>query len=156
MMSFQRLLKEKDCAFGLFVNIPDPTVVELAALAGFDFIRIDLEHKLMGFAQVRELIRTVTLVDLAVQARVPRMDDITALLDAGVGNVLIPSVSTVDRAKEAIAKSKYYPIGQRSISGDSRAVRYGHDAIKSYLFSANSDHVTRGIQIEEKQAVQPR
>jgi 2-keto-3-deoxy-L-rhamnonate aldolase RhmA len=154
MMGFQRLLKEKDCCYGMFVNIPDPAVVEIAKLAGIDFIRLDLEHKLMGYAEVREMVRTATLVDLAVQVRVPRLEDVTALLDFGVSNVLIPGVSTVERARKAIHESKYHPLGKRGISGDSRAIRYGHDPLKPYLFAANNENVTLGVQIEDMQAVE--
>lgn len=52
MTSFQQLLSQKETIYGMFVNIPDPTVVELAKLAGMDFIRIDWEHKLIDPSQM--------------------------------------------------------------------------------------------------------
>ena len=152
MMSFQRLLGQKDVSYGMFVNIPDPTVVEIAKYAGIDFIRIDIEHKLMSPSEVREMVRTATLLDMAVQVRVPRLEDVTALLDAGVSCVLIPGITNAEQAKDAIREAKFHPLGLRGISGDSRAVRYGHDNVNEYLFSANDDCVTLGVQIEQKAA----
>jgi 4-hydroxy-2-oxoheptanedioate aldolase len=138
----------------MLVNIPDPAVVELAKFAGMDFIRIDWEHKLIDPSQMLNLIRTANLIDLAVQVRVPGISDVTALLDAGADSALIPGVSGVDRAREAINEAKYYPVGRRGITGDSRPVGYGHYDLKDYLARANCECITLGIQIEEREAVE--
>ena len=34
------------CSYGLNVGLSDPVIVEMAARAGYDFIRIDCEHML--------------------------------------------------------------------------------------------------------------
>jgi 2-keto-3-deoxy-L-rhamnonate aldolase RhmA len=154
MTGFHRLLNEKDAAFGMFVSFADPAAVEIAKHAGFDFIRIDLEHKLLGAHELREMVRTATLLNLPVQVRVPRLADITALLDAGVSNVLIPGIACAAQARDAVTESKYFPLGRRGISGDARCVRFGHDGLLPYLFEANDRHVTLGIQIEQREAVE--
>ncbi len=152
MMSFQRLLREKEVCYGMFVNIPDPAIVEIAKYAGIDFIRIDIEHKLFSPEEVREMVRTANFLDVAVQVRVPRLEDFTALLDAGVNCVLMPGITNAQGALDAIREAKFYPLGLRGISGDSRAIRYGHDSVNDYLFSANDEHVMLGVQIEQKLA----
>jgi 2-keto-3-deoxy-L-rhamnonate aldolase RhmA len=151
-MSFQKMLREKEFCYGMFINIPDPAIVEIAKYAGIDFIRLDWEHKLIGSDELREMVRTATLLDLPVQVRVPQLTDVTALLDAGVASVLIPGITSAQTAQEAVNEAKYYPLGLRGISGDSRAIRYGHDALNPYLNSANDESVMLGVQIEQKQA----
>lgn len=44
-------------SFGLAVVLPCPSVVELAALAGYDFIRIDCEHAMMDASELRTMRR---------------------------------------------------------------------------------------------------
>jgi 2-keto-3-deoxy-L-rhamnonate aldolase RhmA len=145
-------LREKEFCYGMFVNIPDPAIIEIAKYAGIDFIRLDWEHKLIGHDELREMVRTATLLDLPVQVRVPNLTDVTALLDAGVSSVLIPGITDAEAAVAAVREAKFHPLGLRGISGDSRAVRYGHDALNDYLFSANEVSVMLGVQIEQKLA----
>ena len=38
--------------FGLYVSIPDPALIEMAYNAGFEFIRIDMEHILFSYDKV--------------------------------------------------------------------------------------------------------
>ena len=52
------------CCFGLSVVLPCPSVIEMAALAGYDFVRIDWEHALFGAIELRELLNTARLVGM--------------------------------------------------------------------------------------------
>lgn len=107
MASFQQLLRQKDCIFGLFVNLNDPSVVEMAHLAGFDFIRIDLEHKMYDPATVLSLIRTADHLDMAVQVRISDVSEVTRLLDAGADGIVVPGATSVESVQEAIDAIKY-------------------------------------------------
>jgi hypothetical protein len=46
------------------VVLPCPSVIEMAALAGYDFVRIDWEHALFGAIELRELLNTARLVGM--------------------------------------------------------------------------------------------
>ena len=74
MNYFKEMLKKDGPSIGLFITMPEPTIVEAAKYAGYDYIRIDMEHAAMTHAQVSELIRTANLLNLAVQVRVSPLD----------------------------------------------------------------------------------
>lgn len=152
MASFQQLLQQKDCIFGLFVNLNDPTVVELAHLAGFDFIRIDLEHKMYDPVTVLSLIRTADLLGMAVQVRISSLSEVTRLLDAGAHGIVVPGTTSVASAKEAIDAVKYHPLGERGISGDARWLDYGQYRFIQKYPEAN-DNVALIVQMENKRAL---
>lgn len=130
---------------GLYVMAKDPTLIEFAKMAGYDFIRIDYEHILFSASELRNLIRTAKLVGLMVQIRVPNMGEITKLLDMGVDSIVVTDVNTVEKAKEAIEAVKYWPLGQRGMYPVGRCV-WGK-SWPEYLETANNE-VSLGIQIE--------
>ena len=51
----KRALLRGEAVLGPFVFLDDPAVVEVAGLAGFDFVVIDMEHTARGLADVRQL-----------------------------------------------------------------------------------------------------
>ena len=152
MASFPQLLRQKDCIFGLFVNLNDPSVVEMAHLAGFDFIRIDLEHKMYDPATVLSLIRTADHLDMAVQVRISDVSEVTRLLDAGADGIVVPGATSVESVQEAIDAIKYYPLGERGISGDARWLDYGQYRFIQKYPEAN-DNVALILQMENKHAI---
>ncbi len=130
---------------GLYIMAKDPTLIEFAKMAGYDFIRIDYEHILFSAAELREIIRTANLVGLMVQIRIPNMGEITKLLDMGVDSIVVTDVDTVEKAKEAIDAVKYWPLGHRGMYPVGRCV-WGKKW-SEYLENGNKE-VSLGIQIE--------
>ena len=55
--SFRSRLKSGEPLLGAFVNVESPTVVEVLAVAGMDFLMIDGEHAPIGPASAVEMIR---------------------------------------------------------------------------------------------------
>lgn len=137
------------CSFGLNVGLSDPVVVEMAARAGYDFIRIDCEHMLFDNGTLMNMIRAARLLDLPVQLRVSDLSNASALLDLGASGLMVPHTATRDIAVEAVRATKYAPYGQRGMSGASRALNFGQYKMSDYSTWANDD-VTLIVQIEDK------
>ncbi|MBO5493551.1 MAG: hypothetical protein J6H20_08135 [Pyramidobacter sp.] len=153
MKTFKELAKKEGPVLGLYMNFSDPAVVEMAKLAGFDFIRVDYEHILFDYKELKELVRTATLLDMPCQVRVSNIEDITKLIDQGVTGIVVPDVDTVERAREAVAATKMYPLGKRGQFPIGRFVRLaGCSTFQEYAQIAN-DIVTLNIQIEDKKAI---
>jgi 4-hydroxy-2-oxoheptanedioate aldolase len=153
MQTFKDLFLRDGPVLGLYMQSADPTVVEFAKAAGFDFIRLDNEHVLYDYAQLKSLIRTAILLDLPCQVRISHLADITKLLDAGAAGIVVPDVNTVDRAREAVAAVKYYPQGSRGIYPLSPPVgRFmrltGSKDFAEYVKLAN-EYVSLTLQIED-------
>jgi len=148
MLSLKEKLRQQAC-IGTLLGIDSPDVAEILALAGFDWLFVDLEHSTLSPAMLKDIIRAVRSVrkDCAVIARVPLNDTIwlKRVLDAGCDGVIIPQVNSAHEAKIAIDNTKYRPLGTRGI-GAGRAHGFGH-TFKEYIEAAN-DSVLTILQIE--------
>lgn len=139
--------------FGLYVSISDPALIEMAAYAGFGFVRIDLEHTLFSYEKVAELIRTARLLNMETQVRISSITDITKLLDQGATSIICPDIETPAMAREVVNKTKYYPLGGRGMFPVSRFLEFGAVPFAPYAESANRT-VLAGVQIESVQALE--
>lgn len=101
--------------------------VELAKLAGYDGITIDLEHAPFGRESLDLLILLARQSGLQSYARVaaPSRIDIQRVLDSGADGVIIPHVENLDHAREVSSYAKYPPAGDRSVPGG-RTWSYGN------------------------------
>ncbi len=118
------------------MGIPYPDVAEILALAGFDYLWIDLEHGPGDFVQAQAMIQAIGGRCPCV-IRVPENRDvwIKKALDTGADGVVVPSVNTAEDAQRAVAACLYPPEGVRG-TGVARAHDYGMD-LPGYLARAN-------------------
>ena len=156
METFKDLLKKDGPILGLYVQSPDPYVVEMAKAAGFDFIRLDNEHVLFDYSQLKELLRVALLLRMPCQIRISDLTDVTKLLDAGATGIVVPDVNTRERAQKAVSLTKYHPLGERGVYNlPAPAGRYlaaaGCATFDEYVKVAN-DLVTLTIQVEDVKA----
>ena len=136
---------------GRLLSISAPQVPELIAMAGFDWVFIDMEHSAMSLESVQNAIQIMEGKILTI-VRVPGNDEvwIKKILDTGCDGILVPMVNSADEAKKVVQASKYPPEGRRSV-GLARAHKYGA-SFKEYVDNANKDILVM-IQCEHKDAV---
>ena len=81
----KKVMREGKLAFGAFVELADPQVVEMIGLAGFDAAFIDMEHSNFDLPLVGEMIRAADLAGVASVVRIPGDNEsvILRLLDMG-------------------------------------------------------------------------
>ena len=137
---------------GLYVCSSDPNLVEIAARAGIGYIRIDLEHGMLSYAEVRELIRTASLWNIDVQVRVSDLSDVTRMLDFGVNAIIVPDIEAREDAERAVRMVKYAPLGARGFNNAPRFLQFSSDGFMDYLKTAN-DSTMLIIQLESRQAL---
>ena len=151
MADFRTRVRQRDVLFGPLLTLGTPEVAEVFALAGFDWVWIDLEHTPLTLDRAQQMIQAIagragTLV------RVPWNDPvhIKRALDLGCDGVIVPQVRTADEARQAVAAAKYPPVGIRSV-GIARAQSYGM-TLQDYVLNAN-ESVTVVVQLEHIDAV---
>ncbi|MDB5921701.1 MAG: hypothetical protein JWN13_637, partial [Betaproteobacteria bacterium] len=59
----KRLLAAGEIAVGAVVGSPAPELVEVAAVAGFDFVTFDAEHEPLDDSELVQLIRAAEAFD---------------------------------------------------------------------------------------------
>lgn len=137
------------CSYGLNIGLSDPVVIEMASRAGYDFVRIDCEHMLFDNGTLMNMIRAARLLDMPVQLRVPNLGQASALLDLGASGLMVPHTSSRAIAEEAVRAVKYAPLGERGMTGSSRALNFGQYKLNDYSTWANDD-VALIVQIEDR------
>ncbi|HVM68545.1 MAG TPA: aldolase/citrate lyase family protein, partial [Gaiellaceae bacterium] len=111
-----------DALVGTFLNLGSPLAAEVCALAGFDFVVVDLEH---GAGTESELIPTlqalggrcgaVVRVEAASRPRVQRA------LDGGADGVMVPRIESAEEARAAVAATNSAELDVRVRVGEAWA-----------------------------------
>lgn len=122
---------------GTFSLIPSADVIELIALAGFDFVIIDAEHGPFGLEAVRTGVMAARARGLFAVVRVPEPSLVGAVLDVGADGVLVPQVSSAATARCVVEASRFAPEGTRGANPYVRAAGYGADP--DWFAAANRD-----------------
>jgi 2-keto-3-deoxy-L-rhamnonate aldolase RhmA len=149
------LARTEGPALGTWVKLPVMESVELVAIAGFDFVVIDLEHAPIDIQTAYQLIGTANHLGLSSIVRIPTLDAGVAqrILDSGAEGIMLPHVDTVDDARSAVAAIRFPPLGNRGVGGTSRAGAWGAMDRAEYL-RYGQEEVVLIAQIESAQAAQ--
>lgn len=146
--NIKKMLQEGKMVCGFTCQLTDPTVVEIAAVAGFDYVRIEGEHTAPDFSLIKNFVRTGDGMGIPMIMRVTRTDDLTALMDLGVAGIQIPHMQTAEQAKKIVDLIKYAPTGMRGYALG-RHQLYGQIPFKDY-YEKVKDETLLIVQIEDK------
>ena len=141
-------------AVGTWCKLPAMESVELIALAGFDFIVIDLEHSMLSVETAYRLIGTARLSGVSPLVRVPGLDPglMQRVLDGGAEGLVVPHVDSASQAREAVSAARFPPLGRRGAGSTSRAGNWGALDRAEYT-RYGQDEVVLVAQIESREAV---
>jgi 4-hydroxy-2-oxoheptanedioate aldolase len=156
---FNNKLKEKLSkglnVFGPFCKIHDPAAIEIAALAGFDFVIIDMEHGTSSIESAQNMIRAAEARGITPVIRVTENNEssIMRCLDIGVHAIQVPQVCIENDAAKVVNAVKFFPEGQRGVCKYVRAADYSSLGKSAYFESANNEVLTI-VQIEGIQGIE--
>ncbi|HEY2469568.1 MAG TPA: aldolase/citrate lyase family protein [Terracidiphilus sp.] len=124
-MNAKSWLQSSGTKLGTILTIDHPTIVEIARLAGFDWIWIDGEHGRFNESSVA-VACAVTAGGPPTFVRLPDRSAtaIKRFLDTGCDGIILPQVSSAAEVDEIARAALYPPRGERSV-GISRAQGYG-------------------------------
>jgi 4-hydroxy-2-oxoheptanedioate aldolase len=114
---------------GAWISLREPFLAEVAALSGYDYVVVDMQHGLSDYADVTRAVQAIAGTPAVPIVRVPWNEPgiIGRALDTGALGVIIPMVNSVDEARRAVEACRYAPDGTRSIGPLVTRVRYGAD-----------------------------
>lgn len=138
--------------YGVYLSIPNPTMVEICKFAGFDYVRLDMEHSLYSEAEIRECLRTAHALELPAWVRTANLSLITPLLDMGATGIVVPDVKSKETVETVVELVKYAPVGMRGMMPNGRPLRYGLDPIAPNMEAANRE-VCLVVQLESQEAL---
>lgn len=145
------LLKERKVAFGSWVTIANPEVVEMLSLSGFDWLLFDMEHAPLDYQTLEYMLMAVR-GDSTPLVRVPFNNPVYVkrVLDLGAAGILFPLINDKEEAKLAVKSTRYPPEGIRGV-GPRRAASYG---LRTEEYYSLAESVMVVVQIETRDAVE--
>ena len=145
-----RKIREGKCAYSIKLNIMDPRIAEIAAMAGFDCIWIDMEHVPSDYMQVENMIRAAKLYDCDVLTRVAKgsYNDFVRPLEADSTGIMIPHLMSLEEAKRIVYYTKFHPIGRRPIDGGNADAKFCGVSTLDYVKEGNEERFNI-VQIED-------
>lgn len=149
---FKQALAAGTPQVGLWLTVGSPTVTEIAAGAGYDWLLIDMEHSPNDLVDVLHHLRAAVGGTAEPAVRVPWNEPVQVkrLLDMGARTLMFPYVESAEEARRAVAATRYPPHGMRGFAGTSRATDYGR--IANYAAHAAED-ICVLVQIETPAAL---
>ena len=139
---------------GSWVSLFHPSIIEVMALAGFDWLVVDMEHSVIDYQHAQLMIATIQAQGLEAYVRVGENNRriIKRVLDAGADGIIVPMVDSYDDAVRAVESVKYPPLGKRGV-GLARAQRYGvGDGFANYR-DGRAKQIKLIAQIEHYRAI---
>jgi len=148
-------LAEKPC-IGTFLKLPRPEVVDLLALAGFDFVICDMEHAQISEEEARTVIKACVAAGLPVTVRLPEPTQglVNRLLEAGAVGIQMPRLRTAADTRSLNAMMHFPPDGTRSFGNANAWAGYGNVPPPLYIEESNRRALVIG-QFETREIEEP-
>ncbi len=115
----KNMLKEKlesgQVVVGTVLTENSPSLMEILALVGFDFIFIDCEHSPLTVESVQNIIMAAELRGTTAIVRPPMnvSEIILRYMDVGAMGIAIPGMESGEAAQIAVKAVKYPPQGEK-------------------------------------------
>lgn len=141
----------QQAVWGCFSKTTDSSFVEAMAVAGADFVILDMEHGPITTETLKTHIMALKATNTLAIVRVENTssDTIGKALDLGADGIQVPSVSSASEAQKAIERAKFFPDGSRGVCRFVRAADYSDKERAAYFQEAN-----RNIMILQLEGVE--
>ena len=156
-MNLKQKLKNNELTIGSWIMMGNPMSVEVMALAGFEWLVVDIEHTSIDLSMTQTLIATIQAKGIKALVRVSKNEEVVIkkVLDMGADGIIVPMVSSKEDALQAVSYAKYPPEGKRGV-GLYRASNYGvgFEAYKNWVkeelvIIAQIEHIDAVENIDE-------
>ena len=135
---------------GCWLSMANTYSAEAISKLGFDWVCVDLQHGIIDYTDLANMLPAISNSDATPIVRVPWNEpyEIMKVLDAGAYGVIVPMVNNREEAAQAVAACRYPPLGNRSF-GPIRGALYGG---AGYAQEAN-DELACIAMIETKEGI---
>jgi 2-keto-3-deoxy-L-rhamnonate aldolase RhmA len=152
----RRLLSEGKPAYGTMIqDLRTPSIGQIMALAGCDFLFFDMEHGPFSLETVADMVRVTRLSGVTPLVRVPDAEYhlMCRPLDFGAQGIMIPRIETKAQVEYIIESTMFPPQGKRGCSVNKGQNDFMSQDPFGFTEQANRDNLII-LQIELQQAVE--
>jgi len=118
-------LRQRRLQLGTWLQTGSSIIAELADVSGFDWLLLDLEHGCGTDAVVLPQLQTIRRATPIVRVGAPHPEIIARALDWGAAGIMVPMVSTAEKAEACLRAMHYPPRGDRGLARMVRGFEYG-------------------------------
>jgi 2-keto-3-deoxy-L-rhamnonate aldolase RhmA len=131
---FRRRFTSRELLLGTFLKTPSSHNAEILGSLGFDFLIVDAEHAPFDRGTIDAVLLGARAAACAAIVRVaePSPAQLLAALDDGAAGVMVPHVSSAERA-QAVVRACRYLGGSRGFSNSPRAGGYGAVDLRRHI-----------------------
>jgi 2-keto-3-deoxy-L-rhamnonate aldolase RhmA len=150
---FRRRFTSREPLLGTFLKTPSSHNAEILGSLGFDFLIVDAEHAPFDRGTIDAALLGARAAACAAIVRVaePSPTQLLAALDDGAAGVMVPHVSSAERAQEVVRACRYVG-GRRGFSNSPRAGGYGAVGLRRHIEEQDAG-VTVIAMIEDPEAL---
>lgn len=152
----KRALRSGGTAVGtMLAEFRQASVMQLLAVAGFDFVIIDNEHGPFNVETIADLSRAARAAGMTPIVRPPELAyaHVTQALDGGAQGIMLPRVTGAAEVHECLGMMKYPPAGRRG-----SVMARGHTEFRSGPLLEAMEHANQEtmlvVQVETARAVE--
>jgi 2-keto-3-deoxy-L-rhamnonate aldolase RhmA len=146
------LLQAGNLALGAVIGSAMPELVEIAAVAGFDFVTFDGEHETLDDSDLTNCVRAAEAFGITPIMRVAKDPDrLLRLMDAGAQGVHVPRCTTPDDMRRLVEWTRFYPHGERTFYRLGRGGNYG-EGLQDAEWSRQADEAMLVVAMIEEAA----
>jgi 4-hydroxy-2-oxoheptanedioate aldolase len=134
-------LKKGITPLGMQMYSHSPDLIEIVGYAGFDFVKIDMEHSRINPETLVMLIRTAEASGLTPLVRVGENNRllIRSCVESGAKGVVVPHIKNAAETKAALDALRYPPEGTCGMCPAVRASYYSQEAWEDYMAYSNEN-----------------
>ena len=132
------------------LNLADARAAEIAAMAGFDCLWLDMEHVGNDLSVIEKSVWAAKSRDTDVMVRVARggYSDYIRPLELDATGIMVPHIMSLADAKKVAHMTRFHPVGRRPVDGGNADGGYCNVDFLEYLKDANEQRFVV-VQIED-------
>lgn len=147
-------LEAGETVFGTWTQCASPTVANVLAHAGMDFVTIDMEHGPATFETAEAMLYATEAGGATGMIRLGEGSAPTLLraLDIGCQGILVAHVQSAPEADAIVRAMRFHPDGDRGLAPFTRLHDYSGVDLMAKLAEANEQQLA-GILVEDRQGL---
>ncbi len=151
-----KMLAGEKVTGGTMFAATDPSTYCAMAEAGYDFIWMEMQHSQRDWEEVSRMWRTCPHADAVPGVRIAYTDEreIQHALDAGALVIVVPTVDTVEEAREVVEWAYFPPLGRRSNGGGQAFSAEMWGTVPGGYRATANDNLVLVLMIETLEGVQ--
>jgi len=143
-------LADGGVAFGTWLQTASPTMANILAHSGMDFVTIDMEHGPQSFSEAESILYAIEAGGSTPMIRLGEGSAPTVLraLDIGCQSILVAHCQSGEEADGIVRAMRFHPDGVRGLAPFTRLHDWSADHLMDKLSEAN-EHQLTGVLVED-------